>query len=86
MKNLFLVLAIVSAFVLSGCAPTGPPVDVAAEKAAIEKMIADWVVATNKPGEEGADGYASFVTEDAVWLPSNAERVDGRAGVREWIL
>ncbi len=86
MKNLFLVLAIVAAFVLSGCAPVAPQVDIAAEKAAIEKMLADWVEATNKPGEEGAEGYASFMTEDGVWLPPNAERVDGRAGVREWVL
>lgn len=86
MKKQFLILATISALVLTGCAPTAPQVDIEAEKAAIEKLLGDWLEATNKPGEEGADGYASFVTENAVWLPSNAERIDGRAGVREMIL
>ncbi len=86
MKKFFIVFATISALVLSGCAPTGPQVDIGAEKAAIEQMLADWLVATNKPGEEGAEGYASFMTEYSVSLPPNAERVDGRAGVRELIL
>lgn len=86
MNKLVLVFATVSVLVLAGCAPAGPQVDIAAEKAAIEKMLADWVVATNQGGEAGADGYASFVTEDAVFLPPNAERVDGRGGVRELML
>lgn len=60
--------------------------NVDAEKAAIEEMIASWVEASNRGGEAGADGYAAFVTEDAVWLPPNAERIDGRAGVREMAL
>ena len=71
---------------LSGCAPSAPQVDVAAEKVAIEKLLGDWLEATNKPGEEGAEEHASFMTEDGVLLPPNAERVDGRAGVRELIL
>ena len=66
-----------------GCAPK---VDVAAEQAAIEQASRDWLAATNKPGEEGADGYASFFTEDAVLLPPNAVRVDGRDGVRALVL
>jgi ketosteroid isomerase-like protein len=57
-------------------------VDIAAEQAAIEQATRDWLEASNQPGEAGADGYASFVTEDAVWLPPNAARVDGRDGVR----
>ncbi len=83
MKKLFVVLATVLVLALSGCAPQA---DVEAEKAAIEQATRDWVTATNQPGEEGADGYASFVTEDAVWLPSNAALVEGRDAVRAWIL
>jgi ketosteroid isomerase-like protein len=71
---------------LAGCAPTAPQVDIEAEKAAIGQMLADWLEATNKPVEEGADEYVSYATEDAVWLPPNAERIDGRAGIREWAL
>lgn len=79
MKRFFLVLATLLVVATSGCAPQ---VDVEAEAAAIEQAMRDWLAATNKPGEEGADGYASFVTEDAVWLPPNAARIQGREGVR----
>lgn len=56
------------------------------EKAAIEQMIARWMEATNQVGEAGADGYAAFVTEDAVMLPPHSERIVGRAGNRQMIL
>ncbi len=69
--------------VMFGCAPQ---VDVAAEQAAIEQASRDWLAATQKPGEEGADGHASFFTEDAVSLPPNAERVDGRDALRARVL
>ncbi len=83
MKRYLLILAGLLALVATACAPQ---VDVEAEKAAIEKMFADWLEVTSQGGEAGADGYATFVTEDAVFLPPNAVRVDGRAGVRELIL
>jgi ketosteroid isomerase-like protein len=83
MKRYILILASFLALVAIACAPQ---VDVDAEKAAIEKTVADWLEVTSQGGEAGADGYASFVTEDAVYLPPNAVRVDGRAGVREMIL
>lgn len=35
--------------------------------------------------EAAADAYASFATENAVFLPPNALRVEGRPGVRELI-
>ncbi len=79
-------MIVLTALALAGCAPTAPQVDIEAETAAIEQMLADWVEATNQGGEIGADEYASFVTEDAVFLPPNAARIDGRAGVREMIL
>ena len=83
MSRIGVFLLPVALLVMFGCAPQ---VDVAAEQAAIEQATSDWLAATNKPGEEGADGYASFVTEDAVLLPPNIERVDGRDGVRAWVL
>ena len=52
--------------------------NVEAEKAAIESMIANWLEATNQGGEKAADGYVSFVTEDAVFLPPHATRAEGR--------
>jgi ketosteroid isomerase-like protein len=83
MKKLFPIVATLLVLATSGCAPQ---VDTAAEQAAIEQAQRDWLAATNKPGEEGADGYASFVTDDAVWLPANAALVEGRDAVRAWIL
>ena len=71
---------------LSGCGYAGSRVDIDAEKAAIEEMLADWLEATNTPGAEGAEAFVSFVMEGAVWLPPNSVRVDGRAGVHALIL
>ncbi len=82
MKKLIPIGVTLLVLAVSGCAPQ---VDTAAEQAAIEQAQRDWLDATNKPGEEGADGYASFVTEDAVWLPPNAARVEGRDAVRAWV-
>jgi ketosteroid isomerase-like protein len=83
MRKLFPIVATLLVLAISGCAPQ---VDTAAEQAAIEQALRDWLEATNKPGEEGADSYASFVTDDAVWLPPNAALVEGRDAVRAWIL
>ena len=83
MKKLFSIVATLLVLAISGCAPQ---VDTAAEQAAIEQALRDWLEATNKPGEEGADGYASFTTEDAVLLPPNGARIDGRDAVRALIL
>ena len=72
MKNLVLIVVSLFVLILAGCAPSAPSVDIEAEKAAIEKTITDHAEATNKPDEEGAEGYASFFTADAVLLPPNA--------------
>lgn len=53
------------------------------ERPAIDQMIAEWAQATRQGGEAGADGYASFATEDAIFLPPDLERVEGRAAIRE---
>lgn len=56
------------------------------DKVAVERAIANWLEATSQHGEAGAEGYAAFHTEDAICLPPNAERIDGRAGIREMAL
>jgi ketosteroid isomerase-like protein len=73
---------------LAGCAapPEAPTVNLAAEKAAIGKTIADQLSANNQPGEAGAEGYVSVASEDLVLLPPNGERLDGRQAVRDWAL
>ena len=83
MKRYILILASWSALIATACAPQ---VDIDTEKAAMEKTVTDWLEATRQGGEVGADGYAAFVTEDAIWLPPNAERVEGRAAVRALML
>ncbi len=62
-----------------------PRVDVAAEEeeVAVRQALHDWVVASDQPGMAGADGYASFMTEDAVWLPPNAPIQVGRDAIME---
>lgn len=50
---------------------------------AIRKMAADWLEATRQGGEAGATGYASFATEDSMFLPPNSERLDGRRAIEE---
>jgi len=77
-----------SSLLLLACAapPEAPTVDIAAEKAAIEKAIADQLAANNQPGEAGADGYVSIASEDLILLQPNGERLDGRRAVRDWVL
>ena len=50
---------------------------------AIRQMAADWLEATRQGGEAGAAGYASFATEDAVFLAPNMEPLEGRAAIQE---
>ena len=73
---------------LMGCSAPAPrpTVDVAAEKAAVEKLMSDQLAATRQPGEAGADGYVSTASEDLVLLPPNAARMDGRKAIRDWSL
>jgi ketosteroid isomerase-like protein len=61
-------------------------VDYAAEKAAIDKVLADQLEGTNRGGEAGADGYVSIVTDDVVLLPPHGPRESGRKAAREWVL
>lgn len=62
------------------------PAGLGAEKAAIEKLLAEQLAGTNRGGEAGADGYVSIVTEDILWLPPNGPRVLGRKAVRDRVL
>jgi ketosteroid isomerase-like protein len=50
-------------------------------KAAVEQALRDWNTASQQPGKAGEDGYASYLTEDAVWLPANAPLQEGREAI-----
>ena len=52
------------------------------DEAAVGQMIRDWLVAMNQPGEAGADGWMSFVSDDIVVLPPNAEIAEGHDAAR----
>lgn len=77
---------LLATLVLSGCASPTPQVDIGAKQAALEQLVADWREATNQEGVAGADGWTSFITEDATVLPPNAEGVKGRAAAHDVIL
>ena len=53
---------------------------------AIRQMAADWLKATQQGGKAGAEGYASFATDDAVFLPPNSETLEGPAAIAEAIV
>ena len=80
MMKLFLVLATVSALVLSGCAPSAPQVDVAAEEAAIRSANADCSKAW---AAKDVDRILSCYSVDASVLPSNAPIVTGKEAIRD---
>ena len=89
MKTACAFMAVVAGLgLLLGCATQAPKpvVDLAAEKAAVEKLLSDQLVATNQPGDAGATGYVSIAAEDIVLLQPNGGRVDGRKAVRDWSL
>ena len=89
MKTACALIAVVAVpWLFAGCAAEPPPpaVDLAADRAAVEQVLRDQLTGTNRPGEEGADGYVSVATEDIVLLQPNAERVDGRGAVRALML
>lgn len=85
-SQLFVLLA-GSSLLLPGCsAPQAPAVDLAAERAAIEGLIREQLAGNNQPGEAGAEGYVAVASSDLILLPPNAERIDGRRAVRDWVL
>ncbi len=81
MKKLFLVFAIVSVFVLSGCAPAAPQVDVAADEAAVRKSFDEETAALNANGGSIVDLWI----EDAVAMFAHAPAVTGRDAAWEKI-
>lgn len=56
--------------------------DMGAEES-IRQMVHDWLEATRRGGEAGAEGYASFATEDAVFLAPSSDPLRGPEAIRE---
>jgi ketosteroid isomerase-like protein len=59
----------------------GGGVGAVAEKAAVEQALRDWLAASDRPGDAGVEGYAAYLTEDAVWLPQGAPIQVGRDAI-----
>jgi len=57
--------------------------DKPSEKPAVEQALRDWLAASDRPGEAGVEGYAAFLTEDAVWLPQGAPIQVGRDAIMD---
>jgi len=57
--------------------------DKPSEEPAVEQALRDWLAASERPGEAGVEGYASFLTEDAVWLPQGAPIQVGREAIMD---
>lgn len=58
--------------------------DIEAERAAIEKAVAEHAEATNRGGRAGAEGYASGAAPDARWLPPDAPEISGREAIADY--
>ena len=82
MKKLFLVFAIVSAFVLSGCISSAPQVDIAAEEAAIRTALGE---AWNAVVTKDVDKFVSICADEDMMFPPNAPIVRGTQEVREYM-
>ena len=81
MKRLLLMTSLSTLVVLIACQEQ---VNMDAEKAAIQRTAADHAKATSKGGAEGAEGYASYATADARWLPPEAPAISGRKAIAEY--
>lgn len=79
MKRYLLILASLLALAATACAPQ---VDVEAEKNAVREMDREWEKAT---AATGAEGWVSFVTEDAVLYPPDDPIVRGKEAIGEYM-
>ncbi len=78
MKKLIPVLVVLLVLVAGGCAPQ---VDVEAEKAAIQRTYEEWKEAVEA---KDIDRWASFWTEDAIWLVPNGPTLTGKEALRDF--
>ena len=81
LKHLALVIGTVTA--LSACAPAAPPpVDTAAEEAALKAITVAWLNAYNAGDVEK---IVAMYTEDAVLMPPHAAVATGHAAIRAFL-
>jgi uncharacterized protein (TIGR02246 family) len=78
-----LAMVIGTVITLSACAPAAPPpVDTAAEEAALKAITTAWMDAHNAGDVEK---IVAMYTEDAVLMPPHAAGATGHAGIRAFL-
>ena len=78
-----LALVVGTMITLSACAPAAPPpVDTAAEEAAVKAVTAAWLDAYNAGDVEK---IVAMYAEDAVLMPPHAAVAPGHAGIRAFL-
>ena len=78
-----LAVIIGTAIALSACAPAGPPpVDAAAEEAALKAITAAWLSAYNAGDVEK---IVAMYADDAVLMPPHAAVATGHGGIRAFL-
>ena len=83
LRRLVLVLVVGAASVSGACAPAAPPpVNTAAEEAALKAVTAAWLDAYNAGDVEK---IVAMYAEDAVLMPPHAPVATGRAGIRAFL-
>jgi uncharacterized protein (TIGR02246 family) len=83
MRTRYLALIIGTAIALSACAPASPPpVDTAAEEAALKAITAAWLSAYNAGDVEK---IVALYADDAVLMPPHAPVATGHAAIRAFL-
>jgi uncharacterized protein (TIGR02246 family) len=78
-----LALVVGTVIALSACAPAAPPpVDTAAEEAAVKAVTAAWLAAYNAGDVEK---IVALYAEDAVLMPPHTAVATGHAGIRAFL-
>lgn len=76
-----ILLSLISAMVVAGCAPRGSQHDAAADDAAVAAAATNWEKAYN---DKNADAVAALYTEDGQLLPPGPAVVNGRSAIRDF--
>lgn len=64
-----------------GCGKQAPPVDLAAEEAAVRQAGKEWLAAEIA---KDVPRIVSFYAEDAIEMASNTPMIQGREAIRQW--
>jgi ketosteroid isomerase-like protein len=72
-------LLLAGSFLTTSCSAWRPPVNVAAEEAAIRKLTLDWCAAE---ASNNVDSALAFLADNATMQPPNSREIQGHAAIR----